>query len=307
MPTPQSEDDQANPGTKLQFQETLAEETRPDSVRLCQSSCELTQPEAGVAHNIDVPGLAAQPVTDSLVSDAASIRRLGENGTSAKDELASASDKTIAESYKAELLMHSLQSLIPELLRHGRDKEAEIASRLLVDLTEHRISATEAKDIFALIEAKHKDEALHRYAKLRRGGKSRAALVAASIAFLMLVSITFMITVSSHHRGPHQPRFTRFPAQSDCRFLPVSMEPRLHSISASTPTTFTITNKLDKPVSMYWLNYQGDRQLYANLEPGQSIGQQTFLTHPWVIVDDEGKAISLFLPGSNQNQQVEVR
>jgi hypothetical protein len=58
---------------------------------------------------------------------------------------------------------------------------------------------------------------------------------------------------------------------------------------------------------MYWLNYQGDRQLYANLEPGQSIGQQTFLTHPWVIVDDEGKAISLFLPGSNQNQQVEVR
>jgi hypothetical protein len=315
MPTPQPEDDQENPGKKLQFHETLADEARPDSVQLCQSSCEPSLSEAGSSLSVDgsrMPDSAAQPSTASFETGAASFQPVDQcrqTASLATDELPSAvtSDKNIAESYKVELLMHSLQTLIPELVRHGRDKEAEIGSRLLVDLTEHRVTAGEAKEIFELIQAKHQGEAVQRYADLSRGAKNRKALVAASIALFMLVSVTAMNMVGSHHRGPHQPRLAGFPSQPDCRFLPVSMENKLHSFSYSTTTSFTITNKLDKPVSMYWLNYQGDRVLYANLEPGRSVVQQTFLTHPWLVVDDEGKAIMLFLPGTNQNQQVEVQ
>jgi hypothetical protein len=311
MPTPQPEDDQENPGTKLQFHETLPDETRPDSVRLCQSEGEPSQAETGASQNVDasagMPNPAAQPSIAIAETGAASTQPVEQSDTSIKDELASVSGKTIAESYKEELLIHSLQTLIPDLIKNGRDKEAEIGSRLLVDLTEHRITASEAKEIFQLIEARHKDEALQLYANLHRGVKNRKALVAASIAMIMFATFSAMsmISISLHHHGPHN-RSARFPTQAEWRFLPISMESRLRSISGSTATTFTITNKLDKPVSLNWLNYQGERVLYANLEPGQSAGEQTYLTHPWVVVD-EGKAIMLFVPGTNLNQQIEVQ
>ena len=47
---------------------------------------------------------------------------------------------------------------------------------------------------------------------------------------------------------------------------------------------------------VYWLDPNGERQLYRELKPGESYGLETYLTHPWVVTDAHGKAVGLYFP-----------
>ena len=47
---------------------------------------------------------------------------------------------------------------------------------------------------------------------------------------------------------------------------------------------------------VYWLDYNGERQRYCELKPGENCELGTFLTHPWVVTDAQGKALSLYYP-----------
>jgi len=310
MPKLNAEGDQNDSPEKPQI---LVDEPGLDSVRLGLCAAEPAQSESGTSRSTGTPELVEEPSAPAFPASAASVQGGDESrGTTpsaaaGKGEPGLASEKNIAESYREELLMHSLEALIPDLIKQGRGKEAEIGSRLLVDLTERRITASEAKEIFELIEAKHRGEAVQRNADLSQAATNRNLLLTTAFTLLVLVFAGISISTSHHHRTVHQPGQAQYQGQSDPRFLPVSLETSMHSISGSFATTFTITNKSDKMVALYWLNYQGDRVLYGHLEPGQQLGQLTFLTHPWVVVDDEGKAIMLFLPGTRQNQQIEVR
>lgn len=64
-----------------------------------------------------------------------------------------------------------------------------------------------------------------------------------------------------------------------------------HSISGDTPTTITFDNESGVTVSIYWLHYDGSRVLYQTLESGTSYTQETWLTHPWVAVDDSNTCL----------------
>ena len=44
-------------------------------------------------------------------------------------------------------------------------------------------------------------------------------------------------------------------------------------------------------VSIYWLDFNGDRVWYNTLAPGDGYSQQTYVTHPWVIVDAKGRCL----------------
>jgi hypothetical protein len=44
-------------------------------------------------------------------------------------------------------------------------------------------------------------------------------------------------------------------------------------------------------VSIYWLDFTGERVWYNTLAPGESYSQQTYVTHPWVIVDADGRCL----------------
>jgi VHL beta domain/Thrombospondin type 3 repeat len=57
------------------------------------------------------------------------------------------------------------------------------------------------------------------------------------------------------------------------------------SIEGVTLVWQTIFNDTDATVQMYWLTYDGNRQLYYTLGPHDSWTHQTYLTHPWVAVD----------------------
>jgi hypothetical protein len=63
------------------------------------------------------------------------------------------------------------------------------------------------------------------------------------------------------------------------------------SLEGKTAATITFVNKTNETVSTYWLNYSGQRVFYKALLAGQQYNQPTFLTHPWVVLDPNGKCV----------------
>jgi len=47
---------------------------------------------------------------------------------------------------------------------------------------------------------------------------------------------------------------------------------------------------------VYWLDTNGERQLYRELKPGESYELGTYLSHPWVVTDADGNALGLYYP-----------
>ena len=77
-----------------------------------------------------------------------------------------------------------------------------------------------------------------------------------------------------------------------------SLEPTLHSITGLVSTSIQFVNQTTGPVTVYWLDYQGQRVFYNTLAAGQSYDQQTFLTHPWVVTDASGACLGIWLPST---------
>ncbi|KAM6491444.1 hypothetical protein JOM56_013218 [Amanita muscaria] len=67
------------------------------------------------------------------------------------------------------------------------------------------------------------------------------------------------------------------------RPLPREANDNVRSVNG-TATAVNFINKLDVEAKVYWINYEGNRVLYATLQPGDSTRQQTFVGHPWEVV-----------------------
>ena len=63
-----------------------------------------------------------------------------------------------------------------------------------------------------------------------------------------------------------------------------------HSITGDTPSTIEFSNASGATVDIYWLDYVGQRVFYNTLADGQGYQQETWLTHPWVAIDQENGA-----------------
>lgn len=69
-----------------------------------------------------------------------------------------------------------------------------------------------------------------------------------------------------------------------------------NSISGKVSTKITFVNKSNDLIKTYWLDYQGNRTYYYQLKPGQGYTQQTYVTHPWVITDDQDNCLGVYYP-----------
>ena len=86
-------------------------------------------------------------------------------------------------------------------------------------------------------------------------------------------------------------------AQSELPDVGCAREDRLRSTDGSTSTKVTFVNHSALTVRTYWLNYQGKRVFYAEVAPGSSYEQQTYVTHPWVITNSRsGDCVAIYLP-----------
>lgn len=66
---------------------------------------------------------------------------------------------------------------------------------------------------------------------------------------------------------------------------PVAADMSGASINSDTQARIRFINQLSVAVDVFWINYDGDRVSYfSGLSPGADFIQNTFLTHPWLIV-----------------------
>ena len=80
-------------------------------------------------------------------------------------------------------------------------------------------------------------------------------------------------------------------AQSGCED-----EKGVKSADSDTATEVTFQNQSDVTIKVYWLDYEGKRQYYADVKPGKSYTQDTYMTHPWVVTNVKGACVMMFRP-----------
>ena len=77
--------------------------------------------------------------------------------------------------------------------------------------------------------------------------------------------------------------------------LPITQSTILRSQNSDSPTNIRFTNATCETVSLYWLDFEGNRVFYGDIPAGQTYVQNTFLTHPWVVSTATGD-VGLFVP-----------
>lgn len=70
----------------------------------------------------------------------------------------------------------------------------------------------------------------------------------------------------------------------------------LKSTDGNEKATLNFENKFGEDVNLYWIDYNGNPVLYTTIKPNKTYSQQTFMTHPWVITDQNGNKIGDLLP-----------
>ncbi len=61
------------------------------------------------------------------------------------------------------------------------------------------------------------------------------------------------------------------------------------SLSGNTASMITFENESGAPVALFWLDYGGTPTYYTTLGTARSISKQTFITHPWIAVSQDGR------------------
>lgn len=72
----------------------------------------------------------------------------------------------------------------------------------------------------------------------------------------------------------------------------------MRSLKGDQSTNITFINTRSNPIHLYWRNYDGARVSYGTVAAnGGRKDQQTFVTHPWVITDDNtGEVLGIWNP-----------
>lgn len=81
---------------------------------------------------------------------------------------------------------------------------------------------------------------------------------------------------------------------------PPGMEGQIRSENSSQPTTIFFVNLTGEQRRLFWLDFEGKRKFYSNIPPFGEVEQSTFRTHPWLVTDDGGTGLAIFL-GASRN------
>jgi len=82
------------------------------------------------------------------------------------------------------------------------------------------------------------------------------------------------------------------------------MESSLRSLEGSTATAIQFINASAEVRQIYWLDYAGQRHLYASLAPWQAYVQPTYVTQPWLVTSSSGPCLGIYLPTGRQAMAV---
>ncbi|MCH9685923.1 MAG: hypothetical protein K0V04_31100 [Deltaproteobacteria bacterium] len=79
-------------------------------------------------------------------------------------------------------------------------------------------------------------------------------------------------------------------------------EGNLASLSDAQGADVQFTNDAAELRRLYWLDYGGSRVDFGPLQPGESVGFGSFVTHPWVVTDGNDQCITIFVTVAGQHQ-----
>lgn len=75
--------------------------------------------------------------------------------------------------------------------------------------------------------------------------------------------------------------------------------PGVRSLTATTSATYSLSNRSSESVTVDWIDYGGDRRFWFTLDPGASVTEDTFTSHPWLVTRSDGTCITVFFgPGT---------
>lgn len=78
--------------------------------------------------------------------------------------------------------------------------------------------------------------------------------------------------------------------------------------SNGAATTVNFKNSSSGKINIYWLDYNGKRVSYKQgLAAGASHQQSTFVTHPWVITNDQDQCMGIYTPSSAGTVTLDVK
>jgi hypothetical protein len=71
----------------------------------------------------------------------------------------------------------------------------------------------------------------------------------------------------------------------------------IRSTSNKVETTIKFVNRSKQTIKVYWLDYEGKRQLKETVKDGDSYeSKRTYLTHPWLTTDKDENAWDIYFP-----------
>ena len=79
------------------------------------------------------------------------------------------------------------------------------------------------------------------------------------------------------------------------------------SLVSDTSLHLVFANQTKQSVSIYWLDFKGERVWYNTLAPGESYSQQTYVTHPWVVIDADGKCVAQLVATAAGTFEIPIR
>ena len=60
------------------------------------------------------------------------------------------------------------------------------------------------------------------------------------------------------------------------------------SVDANQTASVEFHNQTGAMLRLFWLDYNGERKHYADIQPNDRHVQQTYVSHPWILVDPQG-------------------
>ena len=78
------------------------------------------------------------------------------------------------------------------------------------------------------------------------------------------------------------------------------------SASANVRVSMLFANETERTLERFWLDYKGERRPYGPIGPWAAVGQSTFATHPWLLTNEDGEDVGVFVPGETSHALVRI-
>jgi VHL beta domain len=138
-----------------------------------------------------------------------------------------------------------------------------------------------------------------------------AALVGAivDVLGLLMAVIAYILPRSAPSSTPE--RIPSSSAGQSAVVVSTDLQPRacseagaLKSTADDTKSVIQFVNRRSEAVRLYWINYDGVREGYGNLPPGETLEFDTYETHAWLIADASDRCIAVFAAAKKPGRAV---